>query len=447
MKYIKKLLKKINMKILLLILIIIFVSVSFSLYRRNVEKVVNDNTTELLQQIIDEGTDMISVKIDDSFEKMEAMASFAGQYSDIQCDEVLDALSSQSENDLLMFSGVIKPDGHGVTINGETFQADFEDWYFEEALSGERSISEVLKADSYDGEYIILAVPVYQNGNVIGVLQCAYDIDMFTGIIGETTIGRKGTTFIAQEDGTLVSRPEAIGKYTNLYDLLDSFGGDKSKIEKLKKQIQKNESDILTFNRGKYKRYVCYSTIPATDWHAVSVVSASEVEDVTDNITKSALFLSVGITVVFTIYIIYWFIVNYINSRRMHLKEQRYHIVANQSDSIVFECNWSDKTVYHTHKWEKKFGYPPVERDYPDSMVQQHIVYEKDEEKFLNIFKKLEHENSEYEEDYVRIYDINKNLIRCKIRASAIRNRKGGMVRVVGKVLELKDFSKSDEKW
>lgn len=446
MKNVRKFLKKINMKFVLLFMIIIFVSVSFSYYKENIETVVNNNTSELLQQIIDEGTDFISIKVDDSFSKMEAMASFIGQYDDIQCKEVLDALSAQNENDLLMFSGVIKLDGSGVTINGETFQADFQDWYFEEALSGERSISGVLKSHSLNGEYIILAVPISQNGSITGVLQCAYDIKMFTGLIGETTIGKKGTTFIAQSDGTLVSRPDAIGKYTNLFDLLDSFSNDKVRIEKLKKQIQKNESDILTFNTGKYKRYVCYSTIPSTEWHAVSIVSASEIEDVTDKITRYALILSVGITVVFTIYIAYWFIVNYINGKRMHMKEQRYHIVANQSDSIVFECNWIDKTVYHTHKWEEKFGYPPVTENYLENMIEQGIVYDEDKDRFLGIFKRLEEDGSEYEEDFVRINNADKKPVQCKIRATAIRNRKNKIIRVVGKVLEIKNFSEDNKK-
>lgn len=441
----KKIYKKLNMKFILMFFIIIFVMISFRYYKNNIEDVVNKNTTELLQQIIDESIAVISIKMDDTFSKMEGMAAFIGQYDDIQCQEVLNALGSQTGNDLLMFSGVIRVDGAGVTINGENFQADFQDLYFEEALSGERSISSVLYSEEYNKEYIILAVPVLQNDKITGILQCAYDIKMFTGLIGDTSIGKKGTTFIAQNNGTLVSRPEAIGKYTNLFELLDSFSNNKNRISKLKKQIKNGESDILTLNSGKYKRYVCYTTIPATEWYAVSIVSASAVENVTAKITDYALILSIGITVVFSIYIAYWFIVNYINSRKMHMKEQRYHIVANQSDSIVFEYNCRDKTAYHTHKWIEKFGYPPIEEDYIENMVSKDVVYKEDVEAFKGIFRRLEENGTEYEEDYVRINDVNKNPVQCKIRASAIRNKKNHIVRVVGKILELKDFSGKDE--
>lgn len=441
-KLLKKVIKKINMKLLLMFIIIIFVVISFRYYKKNIEVIVNDNTTSLLQDIIDEGTDVISIKMDDAFNKMEGMASFIGQYDNIQCQEVLDALATQTGNDILMISGVIRLDGLGVTINGENFQADFGDLYFEEALSGERSISSVLYSEENKQEYIILAVPISQNDSITGVLQCAYDIKMFTGLIGETSIGRKGTTFIAQNDGTLVSRPEAIGSFTNLFELLDSFSSNEARISKLKKQIQNGKSGIATLNSGKYKRYVCYSTIPATEWYAVSIVSASAIENATAKITHYALLLSVGITVVFAIYIAYWFIVNYINSRKMHMKEQRYHIVANQSDSIVFEYNWRDKTAYHTHKWVEKFGYPPVSENYIENMVSGDVVYKDDIDKFRNIFRRLEEDGSEYEENFVRINDVNKKPIDCKIRATAIRNRRKHIIRVVGKILELKDYTK-----
>lgn len=129
----------------------------------------------------------------------------------------------------------------------------------------------------------------------------------------------------------------------------------------------------------------------------------------------------------------------------MHMKEQRYHIVANQSDSIVFEYNCRDKTAYHTHKWIEKFGYPPIEEDYIENMVSKDVVYKEDVEAFKGIFRRLEENGTEYEEDYVRINDVNKNPVQCKIRASAIRNKKNHIVRVVGKILELKDFSGKNE--
>lgn len=435
---IKQILKKINMEILFLLIIIVAISLSYKIYKSQIEKTVNHNTTLLLQEIIDESIDDISIKINDTFIKMEAMSSFIGQYDDIQCEEVIDALQKHDEQDLKMFSGIIKQDGLGLTAEKTEFQADFEDWYFEEALSGERSISGVLSSDKYDGEYIILAVPVVHDDEICGVLQCAYDIQMFTGLIGETSIGKKGTTFIAQNDGKLVSRPESVGSYDNLFELLDSFSNNQTTIGKLKKQIKNRESGILTLNTGKYKRYVCYSTIPETDWYAVSIVSSGALEDVTDRITNYALMLSVGITVVFSLYILYWFVVHYINVTRMHMKEQRYHIVANQSDSIVFEYNVRDKTAYHTHKWKEKFGYPPVKEDYIENMIKDDIVYSEDAQIFRNIYDKLEKENSDYEEAFVRINDAQKNPIQCKIRASAIRNKRNHLVRVVGKIIEIK---------
>lgn len=440
-KMFKKLIKKINMELFLLIIIIIVVSLSYGIYKEHVKKIVNKNTTDLLHEIINESIDDISIKIEDNFVKLEAMSDFIGQYDDIQNESVLRALKMQSDDELMRYSGVIRLDGLGVTANGDTFQADFEDWYFEEALTGKRSISEVLTSDEYSGEYLLLAVPIFQDGSVAGVLQCAYDIEEFTGIIGDTTIGKKGTTFIAQNDGTLVSRPVSVGNYTNLFDLLNKFSDDEAVVRNLKNKILNRDSAIITLNSGKFKRYVCFSTIPSTNWYAVSVVTSTAVNDGTDDIIDAALMLSTGVTVVFSIFILYWFIVHYLNVRAMRMKEQRYHIVANQSDSIVFECKWSDKSAYHTHKWEEKFGYPPVTENYIENMTDKNIVFKDDVDKFKTIFSKLEGNESDYEENYIRINNSDGIPVECKIRASAIRNKRGKIVRIVGKILEIKKYN------
>lgn len=436
---IKKVLCKINFKIVFLIIIIMGVSISFSWFKENIEHVVNNNTQKMLDEINVEGISNISLKMDDTFNKLDAMSAFIGTYNNIQCVTVMNALKSQTTNDILTLSGVIKLDGSGITVDGENFQADYSDFYFEEALSGSRSISDVLYSDTLKKEYIILAVPISQDGQITGVLQCAYDIHVFTNLMGETSIGQKGTTFIAQNDGKLVSRPESIGKYTNLFDLLDKFSTDSKRISKLKKQIQNKETGIASLNTGKYKRYVCYASIPSTEWYAVSIVSESAVENVSTKIIHFAMILSVGITTIFTIYIIYWFVVDFLNSRKMHMKEQRYHIVANQTDSIVFEYNYKDKMAYHTHKWIEKFGYPPITDNYIENMVSQNVVYKNDCEKFTNIFVRLDEDNKEYVEEYIRINNSEKNPVPCKIRATAIRNRKNRIVRVVGKIIEIKD--------
>lgn len=438
---IEKIWEKIDFKYIFLFIIIFFIIIVFSKVEIEIKQLANNNTSKMIEEIHEESLNSISITVEDNFIKMEAMAAFIGQFDDIHDERVMNALSSQITNDTLTLSGVIKLDGLGITSGGEYFQADYEDFYFEEALSGKRSNSGVLHNDSQNKDYIILAVPISKDENIVGVLQCAYDIKVFTDIIDRTTISTKGTTFIAQNDGTLVSRPSAIGKSTNLFNIIDKFGSEKNKINKLKNRIQNRESGITVFNSGKHKKYVCYSTIPSTDWCSVTIISANVVESVTNRINNLAMMMTKGITIVFMLYIIYWFAKNYIINRKMHMKEQRYHIVANQSDSIVFEYNVRNKSAYHTHKWEEKFGYPPIDEDYLDKMTNEHIIFEEDVDKFLNIFNKLENEESDYAEDYVRIYNSEGKLVECKIRATAIKNRFKKVVRVVGKILELKDFS------
>ena len=62
-----------------------------------------------------------------------------------------------------------------------------------------------------------------------------------------------------------------------------------------------------------------------------------------------------------------------------------------------------------------------------------------------NILKTAAAYKKEYEEDFVRINNADKKPVQCKIRATAIRNRKNKIIRVVGKVLEIKNFSEDNK--
>ena len=171
---IKKIWEKLDFKYILLFLIIGFIIIVFSEVEIEIKHLVNSNTSKMLEDIHDESLNNISIKIEDNFAKLEAMSSFIGQYEDIQCDDVMDALKTQLSEDTLPISGVIKLDGYGITADENEFQADYEDFYFEEALSGERSNSGVLHNDTTGVDYIIMAVPIRQDDTIAGVLQCAY---------------------------------------------------------------------------------------------------------------------------------------------------------------------------------------------------------------------------------------------------------------------------------
>ena len=89
----------------------------------------------------------------------------------------------------------------GELVNGS------EREYVKEALQGNRAISDLL-INQVTGEIqIIVAVPIRENGRVVGALAGAFDADAFSGLVEELGFGNGGA-FILQEDGTVIAHAD-----------------------------------------------------------------------------------------------------------------------------------------------------------------------------------------------------------------------------------------------
>ena len=191
-----------------------------------------------------------------------------------------------------------------VLTIGDSVSYDHNE-FLDNILNGNNGVSTIIADEKNNVEYICLGVPVYKNDKIVGALICNYDIQEFTEIIDTSSFEKLGTTFISQEDGILVARPDAVGKNTNLFVLLDSINIKNEKsIAKLKKQIKNGRSGIITYGSGKHKRYICYDIVPDTNWYSVSIVSANTIEPVAKKVSSYAYSFAYTLSVVFIIYIL-----------------------------------------------------------------------------------------------------------------------------------------------
>lgn len=125
-----------------------------------------------------------------------------------------------------------------------------------------------------------------------------------------------------------------------------------------------------------------------------------------------------------------------IAEHELNLNIQRYSIVTEQSDSIIFEYSFVDETIYLSEKWKEKFGYIFDDIDFVKSLTQQNIVHSNDNEKFREIFIAIK-EGKTYKEEEVRLLSQDNKYIWCKIKASAIFDENGHVYKTVGKITDV----------
>lgn len=310
----------ITYKMVLLIIAVIFVAYAFSGFRESVQKQINKNTKLYLSSMVSESLEKIHMKINDEFIVLNTMALFYDGEDAIDLDITRNMLENVIKTHNFVGVRILDDKQNEVIAFGNNIPFDSEE-FFNNTLKGNSSISEIIVDEENEIEYINLAVPIYNDKKVIGLVSCNYEINSFTQITDTSSFGQMGTTLISQEDGTLVSRPKSIGKNTNLFILLDSISINNEKsIQKLKKSITNGQSGIITYGEGKHKRYICYDVVPDTKWYSVSIVSANAIEPVAKKVSSLALHLAYKISAIFAIYILITLIID-ISIARKKMRE------------------------------------------------------------------------------------------------------------------------------
>lgn len=313
----------ITYKMVLLIIAVIYVVYAFSGFRGSVQKQINKNTESYLSLMVSESLERIHIKMNDEFIVLNTMALFYDGEEEIDLDTTRNMLEDVIGTHNFVGVRILDSSLNEIISLGKNKICETSEFY-DNALKGNNAISPIIVDEEEEIEYINLAVPVYNNGKkIIGILSCNYEIDAFTKILDTSSFEQLGTTLISQEDGILVSRPESVGKNTNLFMLLDSININNEKsIKKLKKSITNGQSGIITYGTGKHKRYICYDVVPDTNWYSVSIVSAGAIEPVAKKVSSLAMNFAYKISVIFVIYILITLIID-ISMARKEMKEDK----------------------------------------------------------------------------------------------------------------------------
>ena len=110
------------------------------------------------------------------------------------------------------------------------------------------------------------------------------------------------------------------------------------------------------------------------------------------------------------------------------MDNMRYKIVAEQSESIIFDYNPKDKSIYLNSHFERKFGYT-IKGNLFDYIDKYHIIYKNDRDKFLS----LAVEDKEYNETEIRLKKADGQYIWCKLRITTIMGENNKPSRLIGK--------------
>lgn len=266
-----------------------------------------DSVDRTLAEIMQQQSFNFSSKLTDESVHIKGLAgaaSFNGRDNTLS-QELLDNMSQNSNFDVLLFADA---NGDALSSQGKTYS--FSGWQiFERSLAGETIVSEPILTD--DGNQVIsVSTPVKNGGTTVGVLVGIFSANKLNELFLSSFDG-KGYAYVTNGNGDIIAETR------NDYSLTTSdtnimtdwekasfmYG---SNIDKIKQDIQNNQSGSASYELYGQKRLAHYSPIGISDWFIFSIVPDDVISVSADRISKMTLVATLSLALIF-ILLMFWF--------------------------------------------------------------------------------------------------------------------------------------------
>lgn len=129
----------------------------------------------------------------------------------------------------------------------------------------------------------------------------------------------------------------------------------------------------------------------------------------------------------------------------LYISEERYRLLAELTDAIVYEYDIKNDSVYISQRWEEKFGYPFCSKDVVYSLQGTDLVQEEDKKMLFSMLEDLMGGKSTYGECEYRLRVASGQYIWCRNIATVVVDKDGLLVKILGKIFDIDKAKKEQE--
>lgn len=127
------------------------------------------------------------------------------------------------------------------------------------------------------------------------------------------------------------------------------------------------------------------------------------------------------------------------------VSEDRYKVISDMSDNIIFEWNFKTNEVMFSSNFNKKFSYRPPSDHFGDSFLMKAKVHPEDADRYRSDLDRLE-KGTNFENNEYRIKNIYGDFIWILIRTATLKDAEGRALKAVGVMVDIDRAKKSEAK-
>ncbi|MGE4549059.1 MAG: diguanylate cyclase [Intestinibacillus sp.] len=129
----------------------------------------------------------------------------------------------------------------------------------------------------------------------------------------------------------------------------------------------------------------------------------------------------------------------------LRLSLDRYHIIMNQTNDVVFERDIATDRMIYSSVWQAKFGYEPIQDHASARILSASHLHPDDTEAAKGLLQEMQ-DGLPYGELDIRIANAQGLYQWCRIRATAQFNSNGHLCKVIGVLVDIDDAKKNEQK-
>ncbi len=181
----------------------LFLTIGILVFSINTQKRIEQNAETIMEKNIEKQSDHFQVVLNIQYQYLDGVAELMGEEEELLSQDNLELL--QAIYNTKNFDRVSIVDSEGLSHYDNGTEKDVSDRrYFQEAMQGEHTFSEPLVSKTDGKVRVVLGVPIYRDGTVVGVLGGSYDVLALSEMLSEDFYDGAGYFMLISKTGKVI---------------------------------------------------------------------------------------------------------------------------------------------------------------------------------------------------------------------------------------------------
>lgn len=245
----------------------------------------------------------------------------------------VELLGELTESTVFDYIGFV--DAEGIYTDNRGMQADVSDRaYAQDGLKGNSGMDMIFNGRVSGEDLVIFYAPLWQDGEVVGILTGRYRQQQMSSIITSSYFGEPANTYLCLSDGTVIASSKE-EKPANILDTLNkNEGADKKAVKALTKALATGSSDSFTYSNS-YGSSAAYVTkLPHSDWMLLQVFPMQVTNEMLSESDSGAIFLLIWLVLLSALYIAVLLLKNHKEKMQLTPEKQQMGEIVNGTSRL-----------------------------------------------------------------------------------------------------------------